>query len=351
MVVGDFNPFTDEEIEILCKTLNLKDARYAGVSWNAPGNRFYDGHRKNPGKRLDRVLFSRRVWAETHLVGQGKIFFEGEEFSFSDHGGLFAYVDVCAAYASRAKGDLAAMGRRRADLVGLREQSQQQELEYVQGKRQEGRDEQALAKQRAWETNREELRSAQMRGAKMRRDRRESLWRNAFGAGSLLDAAIVTRAALGGCVPSAPCDVGIVALNDMRRGSWETLSRLPLRGLVCRGSTSYVNCLAQVLMRVPTVLEWLIRHSKDGCDLGDRTRVLCALFRTYCQLVDGSVNQQSCVPILAERRGSVSQRFADCQGHCVVDFFSRNFLLLRACVKSRRAGLVCGMGCRWVKLW
>ena len=73
MVVGDFNPSTDEEIEILCKTLNLKDARYAGVSWNAPGNLFYDGNRKNPGKRLDRVLFSRRVWAETHLVGQGKI--------------------------------------------------------------------------------------------------------------------------------------------------------------------------------------------------------------------------------------------------------------------------------------
>ena len=123
-----------------------------------------------------------------------------------------------------------------------------------------------MAKQRAWERNREELRSAQVRGVKMRRARRGSLWKNAFGADSLYDASIITQPALDRCAPCAPCEVGIVALNGMPHGSLETVSRLPLRGLPCRGNTSYAISLAQVLMRAPTVLEWLKRHSKDGCD-------------------------------------------------------------------------------------
>ena len=77
MVVGDFNA-DDKEIDALSKTLALREARYAGLPWNAAGNRFYVDRRRDPGKRKDRVLFSEQVWAEAHLVGQGKVFFEGK---------------------------------------------------------------------------------------------------------------------------------------------------------------------------------------------------------------------------------------------------------------------------------
>ena len=40
LIVGDMNA-RDEEIKELCKGLGVQEARYAGVSWGAPGNRFY----------------------------------------------------------------------------------------------------------------------------------------------------------------------------------------------------------------------------------------------------------------------------------------------------------------------
>ena len=143
------------------------------MSFGALGNRFDQRLPKGGfGPRYDRVLFGDRVWAESHLVGNGPVCVDGSEFHLSDHSGLLAYVDVCDAYASTAKQDLVASRLRRAQLVSLRDGSQQRKLEEMKARRQHGREEQALARRRAAERDREEFQHAQRRGARQRRERR-----------------------------------------------------------------------------------------------------------------------------------------------------------------------------------
>ena len=99
VLVGDMNA-KDEEVATVCRELGLQEARYAGYSWGVRGNGFYsDSGYAGPGLRKDRVLFGKHAWAESHLVGQGKLHFEGREFCLSDHFGVMAYVDVAEVYA------------------------------------------------------------------------------------------------------------------------------------------------------------------------------------------------------------------------------------------------------------
>ena len=76
VVVGDTNLNKEADVVDLCGEMKLKDARYAGYSWGVPGNLFFeDMARVGAGLRKDRVLFGRKVWGVSHLVGQGKVFF------------------------------------------------------------------------------------------------------------------------------------------------------------------------------------------------------------------------------------------------------------------------------------
>ena len=131
------------------------------------------------------------MWAESHLVGNGPVYFEGSEFWLSDHCGILAYVDLCDAYGSKAKQDLIVARARRGQLVSLRDQNQQKELVEVKARRQHGREEQALARRRAAERDRAAFQRGQKRGAQQRRKRRDELQREAFGAdGFFGDAAL-----------------------------------------------------------------------------------------------------------------------------------------------------------------
>ena len=58
----------------------------------------------------------------------------------------FWHVDVCDAYASRAKQDVVLAQARRGHLVRLREHGQEKELVEVKARRQMGREEQAVAR-------------------------------------------------------------------------------------------------------------------------------------------------------------------------------------------------------------
>ena len=125
-------------------------------------------------------FFGETVWAEAHIAGQGKVFFDGAEFCMSDHFGLMAYVDAGHLYASRAKQDCLAARVRRGQLVGLRDQAQQRELVEVRAKAQAGREEQAVARRRVAERDRDDFQRAQARGARQRRQRRVELSDAAF---------------------------------------------------------------------------------------------------------------------------------------------------------------------------
>ena len=110
IVVGDMNA-KDEEITSLSRKTGLQEAKYAGLSWGVKHNPFYkDTDYRGPGLRKDRVLFGEQIWAEAHLIGQAKVFFEGSEFYMSDHFGVMAYADAADAY--RKKDSVVARARR-----------------------------------------------------------------------------------------------------------------------------------------------------------------------------------------------------------------------------------------------
>lgn len=232
VLVGDMNTKDDAEVKAMCHRIGLHEARYNGYSWGVKENKFYeDSTYGGVGLRKDRVLFGKKVWAEAHLVGQGKRFFDGREFNLSDHYGVLAYVDVGDFYASLAKQDCVAARVRRGQLVSMRDQAQQRELVEAKAMRQAGCEEQEIARRRAAERNRVGFQQAQRRAARQRRARRVVLKEEAFGAAGLFAENLVSVPAHGGCVPCAPWDVSIVGLDDVPKGSWATTRAVPLRGL------------------------------------------------------------------------------------------------------------------------
>ena len=123
-------------------------------------------------------------------------------------------------------------------------------------------------------------------------------------------------------MPCSPSDVGILLLNGLPSGSWATTAKFPRWGMRNLGNTCYVNSVAQVLMRTPAMCEWMCRHNADGCPHSDTGCVLCALFRTYGQLLRGGAGDAlRCRPVLAEQRGEVGEVFRDNNQHDVFEFF------------------------------
>ena len=111
-------------------------------------------------------------------------------------------------------------------------------------------------------------------------------------------------------VPVGPADVGIPGLTDVPRGAFSATEAVPLRGLR-RSATNmcYVICAAQVMMRTPGMLEWLQKHSEDGCPHEDTSCVLCGLCLTWTQVFAGAARGAE-FPILAKRRRYVAGVFA-----------------------------------------
>jgi len=244
VVLGDMNA-KDDEIAHVCKSLKMREARYAGVSWGMQGNRFYEDMTGfGNGLKKDRVLFGEQVWAETHLVGQQKQFFDESEFYLSDHFGIMAYVDVDASYSSRVQTDVACARVRRGQLVQIREEAAFKELQEVKAKRQEGREEKHLHRQRVAENDRASFQRSQMREAQARRKRRTDLRQSAFGAESLFASSVVATPALSSEVPCSPCHVVIPTMNDMPCGSWQSTSMMPRRGMRNGGKMCYINSVA-----------------------------------------------------------------------------------------------------------
>ena len=193
-------------------------------------------------------MFAEHVWAESHLIGQAKVFFEGSEFFLSDHFGVMAYVDVVDVYGSKAKQDRVAAQSRRSQLVRLRDELQQKELVEVRAMVQEGREERALARQRAMERDRKAYQHAQRRGARSRRERQLRLREDSFGAGSLFADQVISIPART-AVPCAPHDIAIPGLDSLGRSSWDTTKDVPLRGMMRKDGENncYVISAAQIL--------------------------------------------------------------------------------------------------------
>ena len=339
LLIGDMNANKDDEVATTCDELKLKESRYAGSSWGTKDNRFYgDSEYGGPGLKKDRVLFGTEIWAETHLIGQRRRFFEGAEFCLSDHFGLLIYVDASNMYPSRSKADVLAARIRRAQLVSLRDESQQKESVEVKAARQEGREGKAMQLQRVAECDRAAFQKRQMRGARARQRRRVELRESAFGARSLFAVAVQASPALAQGIPSAPCEIAIRCTNEIHGGTWASTKDLPLRGMHNTGNMCYVNTLAQILLRTPAVFEWLRAHHRTHCRSCSKVNcVLCALSKTSEALFDGECTRG--YSELARKRACIGEQFASSRQQCVVEFFERLCVTLR---EQECASMRCG---------
>lgn len=121
-----------------CRKLCLRDAQYAGVSWDPMKNRFFTNLDKynGPGFSFDRVLVSGCLRGAGFLAGHRRTHFSaGWPFCLSDHYAVWAVVDLsdCLGDGGASKSTAAAAVRARVgaarDVLCLREKVQVTELE------------------------------------------------------------------------------------------------------------------------------------------------------------------------------------------------------------------------------
>ena len=325
LLVGDMNA-KDEEVASWCEDRAMREAKYVGVSWGARGNGFYaDSSYAGFGIRKDRALFGQGLWAEAHLVGQGKEFFDGAEFNLSDHFGVMVYVDNAECYEAITKKSEMVRRLHRKRLADLRERFQQLELVENKARRLAGREQQAVERRRVAERDRADFQKGIRRAADQRRDRGIALKSSAFGVESLFANSVAPllpayAQAVQGGIPSSPAELGISAFDATSRGSWAVTAGVPLRGLHNVSNTCYLLSVCQLLIRTPCVLPWLIRHHEDNCPNEQACCVVCALFLTYTQIYAGWASGSAPVPILAARRAQVHAQFDGAAHHDAAEF-------------------------------
>ena len=334
VIVGDLNA-KDDEVHDFCESMKIAEAKYMGASWGAPGNCFYaDMVMRGFGLRKDRVLFGRDVWAEAHLVGQRRQFFEGKEFCLSDHFGLMAYVDVSGVYARRGKKATEAQRGNRKIIVDMRDKYSCAETNENKAQRNLGREMQVVVRQRASEVQRAAFQRKQQEAVRQRQQRGVALRESAFAGDSLFSEKwqCLLRDQEGALpvpeVPVAPQQISIPGLQGLGYGDWSLAAVVPLRGLFNYDNTCYVLSVAQILMRLPAFVDWMLYHLENACDGKNGGCSLCALGLTYQQVLAGWSYGSRPVPVIAARRTEVSAEFAGAEHQDACEFY--NMFLARA---------------------
>ena len=94
-------------------------------------------------------------------------------------------------------------------------------------------------------------------------------------------------------------------------------------------------------MRTPAVLEWIKRHSADGCPNEGSSCAVCGLFLTHCQVLGGFGSGENAMPVLARHRGKVGAVFEGRDQHDVFEF------LEQFVERARRAEIGAGRYAMW----
>ena len=157
----------------------------------------------------------------------------------------------------------------------------------------------------------------QRAAARQRRKRRVRLEQEACGDNSLFRVALCDGRD-SGC-PCAPYDVVIPAIVEKSCCEWASVRDVRVRGMANLGNTCYANAVAQVLVRIPVVVEWLGRHASQ-CST-HATCVFCALRETRSQLLPASVRVVR--PAVARRRALVAADFGDYRQQDACEFLER----------------------------
>ena len=256
-----------------------------------------------PAFAFYRVLFSGSVNAEAMLVGQGRMFVDGEHFCLSDHYGVMALVDAHASHAGCAAAERC---ERKQALVRLRVQVAMEEQSTVLEMEKIGRNCGPAQRAELSAQQDADARKALRVAVQARQKQRKELWSSAFGKESLFAPHRDAMYAAVADAPLSPMDLVVEAyIGDRARASnhQDEVGTLPLCGLRNLGDTCYVSCVSQVLMRMSPVWVWLTQHAVLCLD-GAASCVACALHGTAGQL------GLPARPVLAARRAIAHESFA-----------------------------------------
>ena len=268
LILGDTNS-RDEEATHLCDINDLREARYVGASWGVKMNKYYDPPPEGDGLgiRLDRMFTSGSVWAETFVVGHRRSFFGGCEFFLSDHFPVIGFFECHRVFAESGNASIAMAGSRRARLVGLRDKRQREESMECVDLARHCSETKIFAVDAASEASRIAALAA-YRVAVVERDRLACLrLQAAIGALSLWRGDIQVNSSR--------------ALSQVPLSGWdldtcdaEIPSSLFLRGITSGLTDVVMPCLAQVILRLPHMYDWIILHGQHCRNCSDFV-VLC----------------------------------------------------------------------------
>ena len=262
LILGDMNVRPDE-LQDLTSIGQFHDAEYVGKSWH-PAKSGYEAsegfQRGGLAFSFDRIFFSGALCVEAFLVGQGRVFSEGVNFSLSDHCAVLGVLDLHASHKTGSQGSEVRRERRGA-LAKVRDHACLEEQCLISAMNRDGR--QASAQQRATVDAKQQAAvvRAQRAQVKERKVHFDGLWESAFGVHSLFRVL--------GREEQAPARAADTCPLDAHAADVPPLGRLPS---AARGVAA--NALAQVFLRIPKVATWLRNHA---CEHNAETCSACAL--------------------------------------------------------------------------
>ena len=265
LILGDTNCKDDEATDV-CKKTDLREASYTGASWGSRSNRYdasveYEGF----GFRYDRMFTARSIWAETFLIANRKVFFEGCEFFLSDHFPVVGFFECHPVFQESGRASIALAGARRSRLVALRDRRLREEQLDSFELLKRGREEKAFAKHAAVE----EVRVAALRAQREALIERDRLARERW------DVSVGARSVWRGQIEqNGSRDLARLSLAGWEEDSWdvEVPTAVFLRGITSGQTDVVMPCFLQVILRLPHMHAWMAMHAEhcrksSGCAL------------------------------------------------------------------------------------
>ena len=203
LILGDMNVRPDE-LQELTSIGQFHDAEYVGKSWHPAKSGYEASEGFQQGGlafSFDRIFFSGALCVEAFLVGQGRVFSEGVNFSLSDHCAVLGVLDLHASHKTGSQGSEVRRERRGA-LAKVRDHACLEEQCLISAMNRDGR--QASAQQRATVDAKQQAAvvRAQRAQVKERKVHFDGLWESAFGAHSLFRVSPLVLRTL--CIPIRP---------------------------------------------------------------------------------------------------------------------------------------------------
>ena len=313
VLAGDFNVREDEAM-LWCRQLKIRDAWYQGNSWFPRLSKYLppskDGVPWPRRQRFDRVFVDGVLGAHAYLAGTRRFFTNtGCEFQLSDHFAVMAIVGFANCRNKVEKETVNDRVHRMRDVEATREERLAREMYAMD------RERARTSRQRAHVQDRQAADALVRKARKEVTQRREEMFRIAFGKTSLFHLFLEESFGSLVAIPPAAWSVYSEAFGRaaLVAGPGDGCGIGGLRRGV--GGQSYVLVLLQCLLRMPLMQRFLRGHCAV-CDArgGHGNCASCALWASRLAFSGQGV------PQLLVRRCLASFDFADDVEHDVAAF-------------------------------